>query len=144
MRIIVTILVALLPLVCSLDAQSDSSDPDSVNIVSFELKMNSGGRRVIHSWSQKRLVQLGDRVSIALLKILDDTDLKNPATVRDFLPIIRSSFSAPQFVSIESDRKPRVTLLFLEHLQQNIDDAEVRQEIQQTVEFIKAKATKTE
>ncbi len=144
MRTLVTILMALLPLACSLNAQSDPADPDSLNIVSVELKMNSGGRRVVHGWSQKRLVQLGDRVSIALLKILDDTDLRNPVTVRGLLPIIRSSFSAPELVAIESDKKPRVTLLLLEHLEQNTDDAELRQEIQQTAEFAKAKTTKTE
>ena len=144
MRITVTILMLLFPLLGLIDAQSDATEPDWVNIVRFELKMNSGGRRVVHSWSQKRLVQLGDRVSVALLKILNEQELKNPATVKDFLPIIRRSFASPQFATIETDKKPTVTLPFLEHLREIVEDAQVREEIQQTAVFVKEKTTGTE
>jgi hypothetical protein len=91
----------------------------------------AGARSGLFSW--------GLAISIALLKILDDQDIRNPATVRDFLPIIRSAFSAPQFASVESDKKPRVTLFLLEHLQQEINDVQVRLEIEQTINFVRAK-----
>jgi hypothetical protein len=140
MRTIATLLMTALPLISLLGARSEDPDPDSLRAVSFELKMNSGGRRVVHGWSQKHLARLGDRVSIALLKILGDQDLEDPATVMDFLPIIRTSFSTPQFISIESDRKPRVTLFLLQHLEQTVHDPAVRQEIRQTAEFVKSKS----
>jgi hypothetical protein len=139
MRLMTTTLTVLLLLVGWLNAESNSSDPDSLDAVRVELQLNSGGRRVTHSWSQKRLVLLGDRMSIAIVKILDEQDLKNPGNVSSFLPLIRTSFSNPQFVSIESDKEPKVTFLLLQYLRQNVEDAQVQQEIEQTIEFVREK-----
>jgi hypothetical protein len=112
------------------------NDPYSLNLVSTELNANSGGRRIVRSWAQKRLVLLGDGVSVALLKILDDSDLKNPEKVRDLLPIIRDAFSRPESIAIEADRKPRVTLFLLNYIRQNISDSEAQSEVQKTMDFI--------
>ncbi len=77
MRISLTVWLALVSFMPLLNAQTErADDPYSLGIVSFELKMNSGGRRVTHSWSQKRLARLGDAVSVALLKILGPDELR--------------------------------------------------------------------
>jgi hypothetical protein len=122
-----------------LDGQSGAPDPYSIGLVKFELQMRSGGRKVIHGFSQKGLGRLGDSVSEAILKILDDQAVTSPETVRDFLPIIRDSFAEPRLISIEADRTPRVTLFLLDYLKQRVNDAQTQQDIQETVEFVKAK-----
>jgi hypothetical protein len=137
MRTTVLICCVLVTFAISLSAQSEDADPYSIRVVKDALAMRSGGQIVIRSWSQKHLSRLGDSVSIALLKILEGSDLKNPEKVRDLLPIVRDSFSQPQFISIEADRKPKVTLFLLDHLRQNIADAQVQREIEQTMEFVK-------
>jgi hypothetical protein len=139
-RMIVLVVASLLVLVMGVGGQS-GSDPYSLNLVSFELKMNSGGRRAVHSWSQKRLVGLGDGIGVAILKILEGPDLKNPETVRDFLPIIRDSFAQPQLISKEVDRTPKVTLFLLRYLQQGVQDSQVQQEIRQTIDFVEKQTT---
>ncbi len=115
------------------------NDPYSLNLVSSELKVNAAGRRIVRSWAQKGLVLLGDGVSVALLKLLDDSDLKNPEKVRDFLPIIRDAFGQPQSIAIEADKRPQVTTFLLNYVRQNISDTQVQSEIQQTMDFIEKK-----
>lgn len=117
----------------------EDSDPYSLRLVSFELKMRSGGKRVIHGSTQKRLPGLGDRVAVAPLKLLDQQQLSDAQTVRDFLPIIENAFLQPQSISIEADKKPDITLFLLYYLRQNIADVETRQAIQQTMDFVKQK-----
>jgi hypothetical protein len=138
-RITLFIFCALLGLVGASLGQSGDSDPYSINVVKFELQMRSGGGKVIHGFSQKSLSRLGDGVSVAIMKILDQHALTNPETVRDFLPIVKDCFSQPQLISIAADKTPRVTLFLLDYVRQNVTDPQVQQEIQQTEEFVKAK-----
>jgi len=137
-RTIFGVLLALMLLAVAGNGQS-MNDPYSLNLVSSELKVNAAGRRIVRSWAQKGLVLLGDGVSVALLKLLDDSDLKNPEKVRDFLPIIRDAFRQPQSIAIEADKKPQVTTFLLNYVRQNISDAQVQSEIQQTMDFIEKK-----
>jgi hypothetical protein len=139
MRALALICCSLLILVLSSTGQNAEPDPYCISIVKFELQMRSGGRYVIHSWSQKRLYRLGDGVSDALLKILEDSDLKNPQTVRDLLPIIRDAFTQPYLIAVEADKKPKVTTFLLDYLRQNVPDPQAQLDIQQTVEFVKSK-----
>lgn len=117
------------------------SDPYSVSLIKFELSMRSGGRKMIHSYAQKGLYRLGDGASVALLKTLEAEALKNPQTVREILPIIRDSFSQPEQIEADTDQNPKVTIFLLNHLHQNIQDDQVRSEIQQTIDFVKQKTT---
>jgi len=78
-------------------------------------------------------------VSIALLKILDEQDLTNPSIVEALLPLIRESFSYPSIISIDVNKKPSVTLFLLAYLQRNVTDSRTRQDIQQTIDFVKQK-----
>lgn len=121
MRISLIVWLVAVSFVPLLNAQTEGADdPYSLGMVSFELKMNSGGRRVVHSWSQKRLARLGDGVSIALLKILGPDELKERVT--DYMPIIRASFAEPESISLETNKDPKVTLFLLGCLRQSIGD----------------------
>jgi hypothetical protein len=139
MRIALLVFCLVLIPTVLLDGQSEAPDPYSIGLVKFELQMRSGGRKVIHGFSQKGLVRLGDGVSDAILKILDDQELTRPDAVRNFLPIIRDSFAEPRLISIEADKTPRVTLFLLDYLKQRVNDAQTQQDIQETVDFIKTK-----
>ena len=87
----------------------------------------------------KGFQRLGDGVAIALLKILDQQHLTDPETVKAFLPLIQKSFSYPSIISIETNKKPSVTLFLLTYLQGNISDPSLRQEVQRTIDFIERK-----
>lgn len=134
-RLALHVLAASLVLVVPVGAQS-VDDPYSLNLVSSELKLNRGGRRVIRSWSQKRLPLMGDAISVALLKVMDDSDMKNADRIRDILPVIRDSFSRPELIEVEVDKKPKVTIFLLTYLRHNISDSQIQSEIQQTIEFV--------
>lgn len=137
MRILVIVCLALAPFAPLLSAQTESmDDPYSLGLIRFELKMNSQGRRVIHSWSQKRLFQLGDGVSVALLKILEPDELKSPDNVKAYMPLIQASFAEPQAVLLEENKDPKVTLFLIGYLRQNIPDPEVQALILKTEEFV--------
>jgi hypothetical protein len=120
--------------------QSENDDPYSINLVKFELDARFGGTRIIHSWSQKGIARLGDLVSVAILKILNEEDLTDSVKIRNFLPLVREAFEHPEFISRESDRKPRITLFLLNHIQQHISDKQVEEDIRQTIEFVKEKS----
>jgi len=121
--------------------RADSEEPDSysISVVKKALKMRAGGQIFISSQTQKYISRLGDAVSIALLKILGEQELMNPESIESFLPIVRDSFDQPQMISIESDKQPKVTLFLLNHLKQDVPDVRVREDIQQTIDFVKSK-----
>ena len=130
---------AILAFTATLGGQDDTNDY-SIATVKFVLKMRSGGQRVIFSPTQRQLARLGDGVSIALLKLLGDQDLTNPNTVKGFLPVIRDAFDQPQSIEVNVDKQPRITMFLLNYLQRNVSDPDVQKEVQQTIDFVKAKA----
>ena len=138
--IVISLLLTMVPVIA--DEKPDGQDPYSIPLVSAELKMNAEGRRVIHSWSQKRLVQLGDRVSVTILKILEPAELKDPQKVKSCLIVIRQAFAQPQMISVDADKDPRVTLFLLDYWKSQIADPEAQREIQSTLAFVKEKTAK--
>jgi hypothetical protein len=132
----------LVVLVTSLNGQSEVPDPYWISLISFELKVNSEGRRVVSSWSQKRLVQLGDRVAVSILKILEPAELTNPQKVKSYLPIVRTAFTEPVCISLETDKDPKVTVFLLNYLGKNVSDPVVQEEIHRTLEFVKEQTAK--
>lgn len=139
MRIVILACCFFLALAVPLGGQSGDDDPYSINVVRNALTSRLGGQKVVHSWSQKHLSRLGDGASVALLKILDQHDLIDPQTVRDFLPIIRDSFAEPGFIYLEADKSPKVTFFLLNYLGQNVSEVQAQHAIQQTVEYVKQK-----
>jgi hypothetical protein len=137
MRLTLLTCCAILTFVAVSTGQSPDDDPYSTRVVKDALSMRSGGRMVIRSWSQRGLSRLGDEVSIALLKMLDDSDLANPQVVRDLLPIVRDAFAEPQFIAIKENKEPKVTLFFLGSLRRNLSDTQTGELIDQTIEYVK-------
>lgn len=82
---------------------------------------------------------LGDRVSIALIKILSEPEMRNPRKIREFLPLIRTAFLAPQIITVPEDKKPAVTLLLLSYLESTVQDGILKKEIVDLTDFIKDK-----
>ncbi|HLZ51038.1 MAG TPA: hypothetical protein VKP61_09815 [Candidatus Acidoferrum sp.] len=121
--------------------QEQAPDPYSMKFVENNLRIASASGGGEWASAGKDFQRLGDAVSIALLKVLSQQDLRNPDVVRRFLPIIRQSFSYPSIISIEADKNPKVTLFLLADLQQNISDPGLRHEIRQTISFIKQKTS---
>jgi hypothetical protein len=90
-------------------------------------------------FSEKQVNRLGDRVSIALIKILNEQDMRNPQKIREILPLIRTAFLAPQIIAAPEDKKPAVTLLLLNYLETNVQDGLLKKEIVDLADFIKEK-----
>jgi hypothetical protein len=123
----------------SIGGQSEEADPYSIHFVQSSLRTASANPGVSISFIQNNLQRLGDSVSIALLKILDEQDLTNPKTVEAFLPLIRQSFSYPDIISPAINKKPKVTRFLLKYLQHSISDAKTLQDIKEAVRFVDEK-----
>ncbi len=115
------------------DGAEERDDAYSMNLVKSLLQhpaqMGAG-------FSEKQVNRLGDRVSIALIKILGDDALRNPEKIKTILPLIRSSFLYPDLISIAEDRKPKVTLFLLRHLERDVKALDLKREISQLITFI--------
>jgi hypothetical protein len=112
------------------------SDPDSINLVRTALSLRTGGKQIIIARHQKYLARLGDGVSVALLKILDDSSITDAAFARGVLSVIRDAFSEPQLISAESNKTPTVTVLLLDRMGKLAVNAQVQEEITQTIDFV--------
>ncbi len=119
---------------------SEAPDPYSLEVLRSSLKMRSGGKKYIQSTIQKQLTRLGDKVSVALLKILDEQQLADSQIVRDMLPIVRDAFSAPELISSEEDKQPQVTRFLLKHLERESFDLQLKRDIRETLQFIEEKS----
>ena len=71
------------------------------------------------SFSEKQIQRLGDRASIALMKIFSEDELTDPKNIKRFLPFIVDAFRNPNLIPIK-DREPRVTLIFLKFLEARV------------------------
>ena len=76
------------------------------------------------------LPELGDSVSIAILKILKPGELAEPGNAKAYLTLVNLAFSYRNRVSQESDRTPNITLLLLNYLgQKELVDPELEKRI---------------
>jgi len=94
------------------------------------------------SVTEKHINWLGDRVSIALLKIYDADELKDPQNIRNYLPIVRAAFVAPRIVRLVEDRKPKVTMFLLTYLDREVTDANLKAQISDVIQFIEKQTLK--
>jgi hypothetical protein len=130
--------IFLVFLCSSVEGQNpDATNPYSLNFVRSELQGHSGSIQYESGYTAKNMYRLGDGVSVALLKILDDSELASLEKIRMILPIIRQAFSHPELINIQVDRDPRVTEFLLKDLQRNISDPTVRSQIGQTLEYVR-------
>jgi hypothetical protein len=137
MRVFAMLCSMFLILAIPVNGQLNEADPYSIDFVHKALSLYKQG--IYASFVDKNIRRRGDQVSIALLKIFTDAELSNPQIVRSFLPLIQQSFSQPQFISVDVDKKPKVTLFLLKSLQRNISDAQTQRDIQETIKFVEEK-----
>lgn len=98
--------------------------------------------RMYSGWDEKTFNRSGDLVAVAVLKTLDDSDLTSPESANFVLLIVRMAFDCPQYcVKVTDDRRPRMTLLLLEHLNE-ITGGKMKVEIEEAKLFIVQQASK--
>ena len=139
MRLLVVMFGALLIFAGPLGGQTGADDPYSIQFVGNNLGNAlafPGGK---NGSAVKDFQRLGDGVSIALLKILEERDLRNPKTIEGCLSLIRDSFSYPPIISIKVNRKPKVTMFILDYMRRSVSDAETLADIQETIRFVNHK-----
>ncbi len=141
MRYFTVLFFAVLFTAIALSGQTQTDDPYELKLVQADLRRISSGSEVDMPGVAKNVQRLGDRISVALLKILDERDLTDLRSVKAFLPLIRQAFSYPSIISIDADKNPKVTLFFLGYLQRNVSDRLVRRQIQETIAFVKQKTS---
>jgi hypothetical protein len=96
--------------------------------------------RMYSGWDEKTFIRSGDLVAVAVLKTLDDSEMASPETAKFVLLIVRMAFYCPQnCVKVTDDRRPRMTLLLLEHLNE-ITGGTMQKDIEETKHFIQQQA----
>ena len=87
-------------------------------------------------WDDKAFGRSGDMAAVAIVRVIPDSEMTSPDTLKEVLSILRLAFSCPsRCVTACSDRRPRVTLLLLEHLR-NSTSGKMQSEIDETKKFI--------
>lgn len=117
--------------------EQEEGDTYAINTVKFLIKEKSLG--VASSFGSKSKYRLGDKVSIALMKILTDSDYKDTQKIMITLSLIQSCFDHPELIEIPEDKKPKVTLIFLAYLENSAADSTLKQNIRETISVIKVK-----
>ncbi|MEJ2145346.1 MAG: hypothetical protein P8020_09435 [Acidobacteriota bacterium] len=130
-----TILGAALAMMLALGPSvlGQSNDPYALRFVS-EVLQHYG--HFSTGWEDKGLPRLGDKASIALIKLSSLDAWKDPVLVHKALGIIRDSFSHPELIEYPSDRYPSVTTLLLSWLKTIHQEQETIDEINRTEEFV--------
>lgn len=92
--------------------------------------------RMYSGWDEKTFNRSGDLVAVAVLKTLDDSEMASTESVNFVLLIVRMAFDCPQYcVKVTDDRRPRMTLLLLEHLNE-ITGGKMQKDIEEAKRFI--------
>jgi hypothetical protein len=103
------------------------NDPYCTNFVksafeSYQFSERGGGYSgaQMHQFNNNpvSLPGLGDRVSIAVLKLYGMDELSKPESTQVYLVLLLFAFSHRDRVVSEPDREPQVTLLLLDNLEQ--------------------------
>jgi hypothetical protein len=98
--------------------------------------------RMYSGWDEKTFNRSGDLVAVAVLKTLDDGEMASPEHAKDVLLILRSAFACPHYcVKVTDDRRPRMTLLLLEHLNE-ITQGKMQADIEEAKHFVLEQASK--
>ena len=84
------------------------ADPPNRPVASFEFK------KFTHS--SPSLLELGDGVTIAVLKLLDRKELLVPKNTSAYLILVRNAFSYKEKVKEKSNLEPKATLFVLDYL----------------------------
>ena len=97
--------------------------------------------RMYSGWDEKMFNRSGDLVAVAVLKTLDDSEMASPESANFVLLIVRMAFDCPQYcVKVTDDRRPRMTLLLLEHLNE-ITGGKMQNDIEEAKHFVQQQAS---
>ena len=92
--------------------------------------------RVSSSFDEKTFARSGDLVAVAVLKTLDDSEMASSENAKDVVWILRSAFACPdRCVKVTDDRRPRMTLLLLEHLNE-VTRGKMQADIEEAKQFV--------
>ena len=98
--------------------------------------------RMYSGWDEKTFNRSGDLVAVAVMKTLDDSEMVSSEHAKDVLLILRSAFTCPhRCVKVTDDRRPRMTLLLLEHLNE-ITRGKIQADIEEAKQFVLQQASK--
>ena len=98
--------------------------------------------RMYSGWDEKTFFRSGDLVAVAVLKTLDDSEMASAESVKFVLLIVRMAFDCHQScVKVTDDRRPRMTLLLLEHLNE-ITGGKMQTDIEEVKHFILQQASR--
>jgi hypothetical protein len=114
-------------------------------MVRFAFKMALSG--VTYPWNEEQLfpnspdrlaiAQIGDRVSVATLKIYDLKELTHTKTATAYVWVVRMAFNSPEKILLASDKNPKVTLSLLDYLgEKETGNAALENLIQETKESL--------
>ena len=94
------------------------------------------------SWDDKTFNRSGDLVAVAVLKTLDDSEMASSESAKEVLAIVRSAFACPdRCVKVADDRRPRMTLLLLEHLSV-VTAGKMQADIEEVKQFVVQQTSK--
>jgi hypothetical protein len=114
--------------------KNPSVDKYSMAKVSAALKMaKSGGW---WSFEQTDMENIGDGVSIAVLKLTKRSELLAPEFDRAYLVLAKAAFAKPENTLCEADRRPDVTLLLLDYIRDHTSDSKLATEIDSVKDFV--------
>jgi hypothetical protein len=137
MRPLALTLCFIIPLMALPSHAQEDQDPYSIATVKFEIRMRSGDVSVRHGFTQRQLARLGDGISVALIKILDEQQMLDLGTLGAVLPMIREAFSQPALITINANKQPQITLLLLDRIRQKVSDRRTLEQIGETITFVK-------
>jgi hypothetical protein len=91
---------------------------------------------IYSGWDEKTFSRSGDLVAVAVMKMLDDSEMGSSEHAKDVLLILRGAFACPlRCVKVADDRRPRMTLLLLGHLNE-VTRGKMRVEIEEAKQFV--------
>ena len=97
---------------------------------------------IYSGWDEKTFNRSGDLVAVAVMKTLDDSEMGSTEHAKEVLVILRSAFACPhRCVKVTDDRRPRMTLLLLEHLNE-ITRRKMQADIEEAKRFVLQQASK--
>ena len=133
MKPIIAILVVFLTIGHPGFSQEGSQDPYSEKLVAALANRNAP----VVSMQEKAINRLGDRAAIGFVRHLGGS--LTPSTAQEIegiLFVIRMAFAAPAIINSEADREPKATSMLLTYLSSLQISNGVKQEIQQTRQFV--------
>jgi hypothetical protein len=112
-------------------------DPNRVRAVVSGVKACGGGTGLFEPFG-RAINQLGDDVSVSVLKGLELTELTKPENVRGYLCMVRIAFYNISTILREEDRVPHVTIFLLEYLKEEMaHDGDLEAQINSVESYVK-------